>query len=245
MTDISFTDAKITSKSMKEGLSAGQPFKDDLSPHEKATGSSSDLLQLRNDPRFVFRSTSIEAIQKGYKDKYGEEVTPGAVVQRVSTAQKLLEASGVRAPVMRVVAKDDLNRDAIFSVAPLIKSASEDLRPGTAMFNKFVELCGNLFSYYKNAYETKTDYFSDIWSISSQYLYGMKEGDTENNWYLVDVDPYFMSRPDMDLLGNIKYIHDDLSMWSTDHANHDGLASLITEMQEYLQDHPFTPPQEA
>lgn len=125
-----------------------------------------------------------------------------SVPELVDIAKKLYtelgEKYGIVAPVTFSIEKNNKGEDVVCSIVDKIKGEHfENINNQEDLLNKVEKLYSSIAEYFLDKYKEGGLY---IWDINgeSQYLYGKKEGDTEDKIYIVDTDIWLSkSKEDM------------------------------------------------
>jgi len=155
----------------------------EVSKYDKGFGN---LSEFKNDKRYVVREAHPHLFEEGQEVSSLE----AAKILR-DLFNELRTAYNINAPVQFVVAENDKGEPRLFNLTNNIEPAGTlDEEERQKMVHGLLNIFRSLMSYYESKYASQENFLSDI-PIPFQYVYGKKEGDTHNEWYLVDTDPFF------------------------------------------------------
>lgn len=150
--------------------------------------SRQPLYALKNDPHFIVRESKLDDFNRRDAPPFASAEDAAEFSRKQFTK---LKQYGIDAPVHFVVAPDENKNDCVYTITDWVEPASNArLSPEERerRNDAWKTLVNQLLTYYENANINGTPFFEDIAGLD-QYVYGKKEGDTENRLYLVDVDP--------------------------------------------------------
>ncbi len=168
--------------------SSKPPFKDALVSHAEHGRSSDEkgkILQIGDDAGLIVRKIDLS------HDDYFNDAIPDNLEELAGLLKTALaeleEKYGINVtPTRLVIAEGDDGTPTLFAVSDNI-TRSQDMDGRTeakfALFNQ-------LTNFIEDKARSSDIFLSDIID-RSQYVYGRKEGDTQDYLYLVDVDPKF------------------------------------------------------
>ncbi len=162
------------------------PFISEPVEHSGITGK---IWQLSDNPEVLLRKTIIDDLDNF--DFITDRFRRGADIFK-----SLNEKYGIKIPSNEmVISNDEKGIPCVFqrvekihgnSLDSLDLSSETDLEQ---VKSKFLILCNGLLSYIKETYEQGGDLLWDI--KDEQIMYGKRSGDKNNEFWFVDVDPYF------------------------------------------------------
>ncbi|MFH1112239.1 MAG: hypothetical protein V1712_04215 [Patescibacteria group bacterium] len=152
-------------------------------------GDLEKLMEFRDNPRYIIRSITLEAVQSQFEGKFG----PLEAAQKAKGLfDELRQKYSIVAPVDFVVGKSEDGTPLLFTITEKIKGQDiEDVDYDPSKKDVIV-------IHFEDHYASLVRYFIDkfnsddfaLWDIgkSSAYVYGEKEGDSSDQLYLVDTD---------------------------------------------------------
>lgn len=151
----------------------------------KNHNGSNKFYELRNSPNKIIRVEGFEGLLKKHNSKI-------EIPELVKTAKKLYtelkEKYGILVPVDFTVSKDSDGKDVVCSITDKIEGKKlGEVNKSEEFLNKTQKLYASISKYFLEKFKEGDLY---IWDINgeSQYVYGKKTGDQQDNIYLVDTD---------------------------------------------------------
>lgn len=169
-------------------------FKEPLRVHEDHPGGigADAFLQISDDKSLVVRQvTSTKILDWGMRGRVNiQTLAPLAK----SEFEKLREMYSIDAPVRFVVAHNDASEEVLYMLVDAVSPEKKEQELTEAELKEKAEnmysLYENILRYYLHAYISGKPFLNDI-ERSKQYVWGKKNGDQNNKFYLVDVEPSF------------------------------------------------------
>lgn len=186
-----------------------EPFKEKLKPSTVDHRTYAVFLQeLENRQDKIIRHINLKKLCSYYgipinKEKMTKEQINALFVEASIAAKKFfdeLKENDIYLAVNWMVGMSPKGEPALYAIADKIdgiKSFSWSLEDLTLEEMRRIsieadELYGNLIRYIVNKFQKKERFLWDIARLG-QYIWGKRQGEGESHWYLVDVDPQFVS----------------------------------------------------
>lgn len=176
-----------------------------LTPSDLNKGETDrEFYQYDNDPSRIIRIDSFDDLT----ERYDNVVDPVHVVELGKKLFSEIQRDyNIKAPVEILLNKDEKNKEAVYIITDKIEGQSleESLIGENPEFLKKLEtLYVSISKYYLDKLNSKEAHLADLNNMS-QYVYGRKKGDIEDEIYLVDTDLY-INKGDAYLLHNVKWL---------------------------------------
>lgn len=179
-------------------------FKNPLKQSGLGRPFENKLLQAGDDARFVIRHRRVADLQRAWESLFKETITVGEVGEKFKAYFDELGRYGVSVPTSFVIG-EHRNKGVRRSEPELyilteriqqvdVRHASpEEQEHHRQELRKLFE---SLLTYHEDKKKEGQIFLCDILD-KSQYVYGMKEGEKNNRYHLVDTDPYLAHGKDM------------------------------------------------
>lgn len=146
---------------------------------------SNKFYELKDNPNKIIRAVSFDELLYEYDNKI-------TIPELVETAKKLYkeleEKYEIVAPVDFTTSKDKDGKNVVCSITDKIEGQSlEKVEKSEEFINKVEKLYSSVVKYFLDKFKSGGLY---VWDINgeSQYIYGKKIGDKEEQIYLIDTD---------------------------------------------------------
>ncbi|HEU0085551.1 MAG TPA: hypothetical protein VFQ59_01160 [Candidatus Paceibacterota bacterium] len=161
----------------------------------KSHAGSNKFYELKNNPNKIVRVEGFDELL----NKHDNKITIPELIENAKKLYKELgEKYGIVAPVDFVTSKNGDGKDIVCVVTDKVEGQSlEKVEKSEVFVNQVTALYSAVAKYFLDKSKTGELY---VWDINgeSQYIYGKKSGDKEDQIYLIDTD-IWLSRSENDM----------------------------------------------
>lgn len=165
------------------------PFRNDLVKSDVNVNKKNkrDFFESKVNSQLIIRTESLDDL----RNRCIDGIDPIELIVLGNRLYKELEAFyGILVSVGYVLSKDDEGSNVVYGVSNKIKGERLDrLKITPEIIEKIEKLYEKITQYYFDKISDGGYYLADI-AGASQYIYGTKEGDSNSDIYLVDIDLY-------------------------------------------------------
>ncbi|MBI5470459.1 hypothetical protein HY968_04060 [Candidatus Kaiserbacteria bacterium] len=175
--------------------SFGKPL--ERSPFDKGIPLRTNIFQFQDDPRFTVREFKYD-----YDQFAGIRTGKNFPKKIKGFFDELRDTYSINVPVHFVVANNPKGRKCIYVITDVVKPqnlSTLSVDEKQKFQKQYGKLLNGLLKYLIHKFEKKERFLEEIMPVLHdkdiwQYVYGKKEGDTDDRIYLVDTD-LFIARP--------------------------------------------------